>query len=148
MSKQAIWHEGDFRSTDDFVVAHPFRVSGKNQHRGDFFDKSLVDDRTLRCLYDNRDIVPAQLYVPEKPHRSSPSTEHELRGRPIFSIPVTELAAVLTSGVEAVANMQFDEPLVVRHIGHGKFCVMQGEARIGDPKSREEAEADLAILAA
>lgn len=39
-------------------------------------------------------------------------------------------------------------PLAVKHLGFGKWCVVQGSDRIGDPKSKEEAEAELAILAA
>lgn len=37
-------------------------------------------------------------------------------------------------------------PLHVKHIGFGKWCVMQGDTRIGDPTDKEGAERELAIL--
>lgn len=37
-------------------------------------------------------------------------------------------------------------PLHVKHIGFGKWCVMQGDARIGDPTDKESAEREMAML--
>lgn len=59
-----------------------------------------------------------------------------------------KLVRVHPTTVRELPPAEPSPPLAVKHLGFGKWCVVQGTDRIGDPKSKEEAEAELAILAA
>lgn len=66
----------EFDRDADFEVCIPFTVSGKDQKRGDAFDKTLCSTRTLRSLYENRWIKAVA-----KAARPPPEIRHIGRGR-------------------------------------------------------------------
>lgn len=68
----------------EFVVARAFTARGAKQAAGRPFDKALVNERTLRCLYEQRYIAPAdgtkrQRYTPGRGY----GTIHAPRINPI-----------------------------------------------------------------
>jgi hypothetical protein len=120
-ARKTIWREALFDREAEFRVFRPIRLNGENLQPGSLFDKSLVSTRTLRCLYDN-----GQLEM-------------------VATAAATAPGVVGTDGPELVHPPRGDR--IVRHIGRGRFAVMEGDKRLTDePLSREDADAALARM--
>ena len=85
-------------------------------------------------------------YQPGEPFDRGQGTLAQVRrlynGRKLAPAPPSGMPSLAAAGSSLAAAA----PLTVRHIGHGKYCVMQGDARIGDPTDKESAERELAML--
>lgn len=123
MARESIWLK-PFCRDDDFVVIRPFDISGRTLQRGEAFDKSTVSTRTLRQLYEQRRIA-----VAIKPREEGDAA-------PMIAAPPPP-------GV-----IETPLPREVKHVGRGRYAVMQGEVRLTDMMTKEEAEARLAQMAA
>jgi len=122
MARDTIWLK-PFCRDDDFVVIRPIEISGRTIQRGEAFDKSTVSTRTLRQLYEQR-----RLAVAVQPREEGDTAPADPVPPPVIPMPPL--------------------PLVVKHVGRGRYAIMRGTERVVDQMTKAEAEECLAKMAA
>jgi hypothetical protein len=127
MARASIWTK-QFDPAAEYVVTRALTLGGVPLPVGSVFPKASVDLRRLRCLYDSRKL---QMIDP---------AEGQIGGAPSSPAPAADPGQ--NTGAPAGA------PLSMKHLGFGKWAVLQGETVIAEGLAKADAQARLAAAAA
>lgn len=142
----AIRHRTPFAPEFNFVVLRPFTFNGRSYAVGEEFDKANVNERTLRKLYDSRNIdavIPSLTLKRDK-------GDAEPEGDTEVSAPVATPQKPKSKGKRKAADPEPEAaPVTSRYRldeNFGVYRIFDGETLVRECATADEAKAAMAEL--